>query len=432
MKEKFIKSTIILIIGGLITKILGMIIRIITTRIIGVDGIGLYMLIMPTYTLFITIATLSLPIAISKLVSENTRNNKNIVLGIIPIALIFNIIIITILILSSKLIACTLLQNNNLYYPIIAISITLPFITISNIIRGYFFGKQKMIPHVTSNLFEQITRLIITIVITPHLLKYEMSATITGLILYNIISELLSIIILIIFIPKNVTIKKSDIKPNPTNIKDTLEISIPTTTGRIINSIGGFLEPIIITFVLIKIGYGTSHITKEYGIISGFIFPMVMLPQFLSGAISSALLPTISTLNSKKNYQAIKRKLSQAIIFSLLIGIIFTIIFCIFPKQSLNIMFNTTEGYKYLILASPIFLLTYIQGPIISTLQAINKAKIVMTSSLIGTILKTISLYLLLYLDINMYALLIAILIQYLYITTYQYTKLKKLLTKNT
>ena len=95
-------------------------------------------------------------------------------------------------------------------------------------------------------------------------------------------------------------------------------------------------------------------------------------------------------------------------------------------------MFNTTEGYKYLILASPIFLLTYIQGPIISTLQAINKAKIVMTSSLIGTILKTISLYLLLYLDINMYALLIAILIQYLYITTYQYTKLKKLLTKNT
>ena len=432
MKEKFIKSTIILIIGGLITKILGMIIRIITTRIIGIDGIGLYMLIMPTYTLFITIATLSLPIAISKLVSENTRNNKNIVLGIIPVALIFNIIIITILILSSKLIANTLLQNNNLYYPIIAISITLPFITLSNIIRGYFFGKQKMIPHVTSNLFEQITRLIITIIITPHLLKYGMIATITGLILYNIISELLSIIILILFIPKNVIIKKSDIKPNPTNIKDTLEISIPTTAGRIITSIGGFLEPIIITFVLIKIGYSTGHITKEYGIISGFVFPMVMLPQFLSGAVASALLPTISTLNSKKNYKAIKRKLSQAITFSLLIGIVFTIIFCIFPKQSLNIMFNTTEGYKYLILASPIFLLTYIQGPIISTLQAMNKAKIVMTSSLIGTILKTISLYLLLYLDINMYALLIAILIQYLYITIYQYTKLKKLLTKNT
>ena len=58
MKEKFIKSTIILTIGGLLTKILGMVIRIITTRIIGLNGIGLYMMIMPTYGLFITIATL--------------------------------------------------------------------------------------------------------------------------------------------------------------------------------------------------------------------------------------------------------------------------------------------------------------------------------------------------------------------------------------
>ena len=57
MKEKFIKSTIILIIGGLLTKVLGMLIRIVTTRVVGVTGIGLYMLVMPTYSLFITIAT---------------------------------------------------------------------------------------------------------------------------------------------------------------------------------------------------------------------------------------------------------------------------------------------------------------------------------------------------------------------------------------
>ena len=36
--NKFIKSTIILIIGGIITKLLGMIIKIITTRIIGTEG----------------------------------------------------------------------------------------------------------------------------------------------------------------------------------------------------------------------------------------------------------------------------------------------------------------------------------------------------------------------------------------------------------
>lgn len=428
MKEKFIKSTIILIIGGLITKILGMIIRIVTTRVIGLEGIGLYMLVMPTYSLFITIATLSLPIAISKLVSENTRNNKNVILGIIPIALLFNIIVITILILSSKFISNTLLQNSKLYYPILAMSVTLPFITLSSIIRGYFFGRQKMIPHVTSNLFEQIVRLAMTIIITPYLLKFGIISAVTGLILFNVVSELLSIFILFFFMPKNVKITKNDLKPDYDNVKDLFSISFPTTTGRIISSIGGFLEPIVITFVLLAIGYNNDYITMEYGIISGYVFPMVMLPQFLSGAVSSALLPTISSYNALNMKKAIKRKLYQAISFSLLIGIFFTIIFMIFPELSLKIMFNETEGAKYLFFAAPIFLLTYIQGPIVSTLQAIDEAKIVMNSSLIGVVVKTIVLFFALYLDIHMYALLIAIFIQYLIVTIYQYKKLKKAL----
>ena len=100
----------------------------------------------------------------------------------------------------------------------------------------------------------------------------------------------------------------------------------------------------------------------------------------------------------------------------------------IFPKESLEIMFNDSSSSNYLIVAAPIFLLTYIQGPIISTLQAMDKAKLVMTSSLIGIIIKTITLFFALYLDIHMYALLIAIFFQYLFITTYQYLKLRKLL----
>ena len=63
--NKFIVSTLILIIGGMFTKLLGFIIKIIYTRIIGEDAISLYMLVMPTYSLLITIASLALPIAIS-------------------------------------------------------------------------------------------------------------------------------------------------------------------------------------------------------------------------------------------------------------------------------------------------------------------------------------------------------------------------------
>ena len=76
MKNKFIKSTIFLIMGGAITKVMALFIKIILTRNIGDKGIGLYMLIMPTFNLFITLATLSLPTSISKVVAEGRSGKR--------------------------------------------------------------------------------------------------------------------------------------------------------------------------------------------------------------------------------------------------------------------------------------------------------------------------------------------------------------------
>ena len=69
-KDKFVYSTIILIISGLITKIFGMVIKIATTRVMGPEGMALYMLIVPTSVLFITISQMGFPIAITKFVAE--------------------------------------------------------------------------------------------------------------------------------------------------------------------------------------------------------------------------------------------------------------------------------------------------------------------------------------------------------------------------
>lgn len=427
-KEKFIKSTIILVIGGLLTKVLGMLIRIIMTRTVGVNGIGLYMLIMPTFNLFITIASLSLPTAISKLVAEDTRNNKKVVLGIIPIALIFDIILILIIFISAKTIANDFLKNDLLFYPILSIAITLPFITTSSILRGYFFGKQKMFPHVLSNLVEQVARITIIIIITPYLLTKGITFAVSGLVLSNVISELVSILIFLFFIPKNIKIKKDYIKIDPTYIKDIFSISIPTTLSRLISSISMFLEPIILTYVFLYLGYNNSYITYEYGIITGYVFPMVMMPNFLTGAISSALLPEITRNYAKKNIKEVKRRIKQSIYYSVAIGLPCCLFLFFFPELSLNLIYNTTIGSSYLRLASILFFISYILGPLSSILQTINKSKTIFTSNLIGSIIKIILLFLMSYFDIGMYPLLISYFISYLYITIHQYIVMKKVL----
>jgi stage V sporulation protein B len=71
--NKFIKSTIILIIGGFITKILGMIIKIVITRMIKSTGYGLYALILPTMMLLISISQLGLPTALNVLIAKKCK-----------------------------------------------------------------------------------------------------------------------------------------------------------------------------------------------------------------------------------------------------------------------------------------------------------------------------------------------------------------------
>ncbi len=419
MKEKFIRSTFTLLMGGLITKILGMVIRIVTTRIIGTEALGLYTLTLPTFNLFITIATLSVPLAISKLVAEETRNNKKTVFGIIPLILLINLIIMLILILSSKFIAIKLLKNKLLYYPILSISFTLPFITISSIAKGYFIGKEKMFPNVLSNITEQITRILIIVFIIPKLLKYGTVQSVSLIILINIISELSGILILFVFAPKKFKIKKEYFKYDKTLIKDVYKISLPTTIGRLISSIGLFIEPIIITYIFTYLGYTTKYITYEYGILCGYVIPMVTMPQFLSSAISNALLPIISKYNSINMKNEVKKKLKKACILSLLISLPFTIIFIIFPKESLNLMFKTSIGYNYLKICAPLFIISYIIMPISFTIQGINKSKNIMIGNLINIITKTISLIFLSFLNIGMYIEVIATFIGYLITTIY-------------
>lgn len=428
MKEKFIKSTIILIIGGGITKLLGMFIRIVMTRIVGDEGIGLYMLIFPTFSLFMTISQLGFPTAISKLVAEDKYNNKNIVFSIIPVSLVLNIILMGIVFILAPIISNNLLNDQRCYYPILAIALVLPFDSLSSILRGYFFGKEKMIPHIISNVFEQIVRLLLIILLIPNLLDKSLIIAVSGLILVNVISELSSILILFVFLPKNFKISKNDLLPNKNNIKEVLSIAIPTTGGRLIGSISYFLEPIILTFALLKSGYSSNYIINEYGVIEGYVIPLLMLPSFFTTAISNALLPSIAKNYSDNNINYVSNKLKQSIIISLLIGIPTVLILLLFPNIFLKLIYNTTHGSKYIRFIAPLFIIYYLQAPFSSLLQSINKSTNMMINFFIGIIFKLSIIFITSFFNIGLYSLLLGIMANISIVTYLHYRTIKKTL----
>lgn len=425
----FFKSAITLLFGGAITKILGFILKIIITRLIGTDGIALYSLLTPTYSLFMTIAILSYPIAISKCVAEEKRRSKKILFSVIPISIFVNIITIGVIFLIAPIISNTLLKEPRLYYPLLVCTLTLPFISLSSIIKGYYWGKQKMFPYMVSNVIEQIVRITILVTVLPIVYAKGIILTISVIIGVNIISETSSIIVMLLFMPRGSSIKIKDIEIDRDSLKDVYSVAIPTTSSKIVGSIFYFLEPIVLTNTLLFMGYSRSFILREYGIINGYAIALLMIPQFLTQSISTSLVPELSKNFKLGNKKKCFKRVKQIIFLSLLIGGTSTLIISLFPRFFLRIIFGTELGINYVRVLAPFMLLYFIDMPIISSLQALNKSKTNMLITLIGGILKLLIIFVLSLFKIGLYPLIISIIFNLIFVTRLNYKALKKALS---
>ena len=404
-KDTFKTSIMILLIGGFITKILSFVIRVLYTRTIGEEGINLYTIVTPTFGLFITLAQFALPISISKLVSENRIRSKKIVFSTFFFILLFNLFLILFVLVTAPFIANNLLKQPTVTPLLYAMAFTLPFISITSILKGYFLGKLQVAPNTISNIFEQTVRILFLLFGLPLLVKKSILLGVISYILFNIITEIVSIFTFWCFLPKKISLHKEDIHPDQKIIKRVLKISVPSVSSRLIGNIAFFLEPIVLTNLLLFFGYSNSYILEEYASYNAYAIGLLTIPSFLVAAICQILIPEISKYHSQKNILMIKRRIKQALSYSFIIGFFCSMFLFFFRDPLLNIISNTTRGNEYIFALAPFFVLFYLEAPLSSTLQALDESKKAMQITLYGSILKLSTMAILCCFKIGLYAL---------------------------
>lgn len=401
-----IKNIIILLVSGALAKVLGMLGKIIYTRIAGVNVVGLYTMITPTFMLIISICQFSFPISISKISAEEKYDNKSLLKSAYFVGFIISIILIIILILTSNLIALSL--HNKLLAPaILSISAIIPFVMISSVQRGFLHGKEDMLPASITNVTEEIIKIILILFLLPIAISKGDITSVIFLILFNVITESSNILFMQKVISKKYISNKKG-KVNKKIIKEILSISIPTTSVRLIASIGFFLEPIILTNTLLSSGYSPNYITMEYGIINSYIVPLLSIPSFFSISIASALLPNITKAYANKKYDEFNRKLLKLMFLSMLVGAVCLTIILIFPSEILKLVYNVNFGINYIYLIGPFFLILYMQPTLSVALQAMDKTNKLFLTSTISVIIKYSTLYVLGKIGFGMNALIFA------------------------
>ena len=399
-KQSLIQGTIILTVAAFITKILGFTNGIVMANVIGPEGVGLIMMALPVTGLLIALTTLGLPVAISKLVAEaEVKKDYQRVKKILIVSLVTTSIIGFILMIGAffgaRLLSSIFLADQRAYYSLMAVIPIVPIIAISSVIKGYFRGKQNMTPIALSQVIEQVVRIGFILILVHWLLPYGVEYAAAGAVLSGIIGEGFSLFYLLSIFKwskrKQFKLRRSFIKQvskGKTVFYDLLQTGLPTTGNGLIQSVISVFQPVIITQSLALAGIGTALATKQYGIIMGYVLPLLMLPGFITNSLSVPLIPAISEANEKNELSLIHKRTQQAVKIALIVGVPSTIILYCFAEMLTTIIYKSPEAAILLKIMAPFYLLQYFRIPLQSIIIGLGRASVVMLNDLVASIFK--------------------------------------------
>lgn len=401
--SRFLKGTIILLIAGFITRILGFINRIVIARFIGEEGVGLYMMAFPTLMLIITITQLGLPVAISKRVAEaeaqgDYKKIKKILVVSLASTLVLSLFFTPALFFSTPYLSKILFTDERVYLPLLAITPVIPIVAVSSCLRGYFQGRQNMKPAAFSQVLEQVVRIAFIAALTKMFLPYGIEFAAAGAMFASILGELLSLLYLFVSFKrkKKFKVRKkffAELKEGRKTFQELMRIGLPTLGSRLIGNLSWFLEPIVVAHSLALAGVGAVMATKQYGSLTGLAMPLLFLPSFITYSLATSLVPAISEAHSRNDMGLIEHRLQQALKFVFLTGGLAIIILYVLAEPLMELMYGSTSGAVFIKIMAPFFIFHYFQSPLQATLQALDLARAAMINSLIGSFVKLIVIF---------------------------------------
>ncbi len=400
------EGVIVLMFSQVIIKIVGLIYKLYLTNKEGFGdrGNAIYGGAFQIYAMFLTISSIGVPNAISKLVSSKVAigDNKG-AYRIFKIAFamfgLLGFIGSSILFFGAKYIANVYLQIPEAEIAILAISPSVFLVSVASVLRGYFNGRENLSVTANSQSLEQIFKTLFTIIIVEQIATISSSNTILmagAATLATTLATLFSLIYLYRYFIKRkkevwqevISSKKQKKESIMKIIKSILYVSVPIALCALFSATTKTIDALTVVRIL-KDFISEEEATLQYGILNGKVDTLITLPFSFNIAIATALVPTISAAIAKKQIHIAKRRIEFSMLVTILIGLPCTICMCIFSNQILDLLFpNASSGGEMLEIASWTIIFVVLTQTINGALQGLGKVNTPVIAFAIGAIIK--------------------------------------------
>lgn len=402
----FLKKTKIFLLNGLLLtctslalKSISMFFGVYISNKIGAEAVGVYQLIMSVYLLFTTFACSGINLATSRIVSEQMAyNNEKDIPSAVKKCIIYCIVMgsfaCIVLFVSSSYISTYWLHGKVSSLPLKIIAISLPFLSISSCINGYFTAVRRVKKSAISQVFEQILKIGLITFLFNYFSPSGIEKTCIYLVFGSTLSEILSCFLIYIFYKKDSS--KGEINRSSGYTRQILRITIPIAATSYIRSGLSTLKQILIPLRLEKSGISCETALSQYGIINGMAMPLIMFPCTFIYSFSSLLIPEFSYLNAKKNYGKINFAIDKILKFCFIFSFLIMGIFWCFSKELSTNIYNETSVAGFIKILSPLIVLMYVDNIVDSILKGLDKQVSVMGINILDLVTSISFIYYLL------------------------------------
>lgn len=410
MSSKLLRGTFLLTLGTIISKILGLLYVIPFNYIVGKEGAALYTFAYIPYTIFISIATAGVPLAISKFISkynslEEYSVGRKLFKSGFMIMGITGILSFIVLYLSAPLLAEISIKNStsvsveDVTTVIRAVSFALIIVPCMSLIRGFFQGHQSMGPSAVSQVIEQIVRILFMLLgayIVLNIFNGELVTAVSIATFSATIGAIGSLGVLVWYWYKRKSHLDNLLEKDKKNIDITLkdmykEIIIyaaPFVFVGLANPLFQFIDQITFVKTMGLIGLEDKAVSA-FAVLSFNTHKLIIIPVSLATAFSLTLVPTITKAFIEKDFASLNKQLNQTFQIVLFFTLPAVVGISVLSEPIYTLFYSHYElGTEILKIYAPAALFFAFFTITAAILQGIDKQKFTIYSLIFGLIVK--------------------------------------------
>lgn len=381
------KQTLFLTGINVVVRALGLLLRMVLSRVLGAELMGISELAQSIHMVAITPLTSGIPVAVSRLTAKAKPQKRfePLVAGI-RIVRVSSLILIPVLWITSPWIAR--LMGDVRVLP--SLWFTAPCILVlgySAVYNGYCYGTEQSFHPAVSELIEQTVRLILSlslIGIFRYLSAPWMAAIPIG---GTLVAEIIGLLYIfsVITIPTKTT--DSNISHS---VEQILRLAAPATLSRLIQTLLRSITAVLIPIRLQASGLPAAEATAQLGMINGMVMPVLMLPCVFTSALSMVSLPKLAKAEEKPG--ELRRILGLCVAAIVPAGIICAGFICLiapFLSNRIYRLAELTELFRFCAPMTLLFAMSHLCGSILSALGQQKRTMYASVIVSIGTLMMT-------------------------------------------